>query len=101
MYKFNRQMITRIFLFVLAIVTGVSAAQAAPPVRAAQSEVWTSVSVGGSAINTAAIARTAEASRYVFALAPSYASSVFQQVLILQNQALPFPRTFNSDRSRQ
>jgi hypothetical protein len=95
-------MMTRIFLFVLAIVTGVSAAQAAPPVRAAQSEVGTSVSVGaGSAINTAAIARTAEASRYVFALAPSFASSVLLQFSVLQNQASPFACTYRGDRTRQ
>ncbi len=93
---------TRIFLFVLAIVTGVSPAQAASPVRAAQSEIGARVSVdAGFSLNTAASARTAMASQYVFALPPSFASSVLLQFSVLQNQASPFACTYRGDRTRQ
>jgi hypothetical protein len=95
-------MITRAFLFLLAMLTGFSAAQAADTLRPAQS------AIGSAAISSATIAASVSEfeRRADVQVSHPQASSVFATLIEVQyspsaDQIAPSPRTYRSDRSRQ
>lgn len=95
-------MITRAFLFLLAILTGFSTAQAADSLRPAQS------AIGSAAISSATIAASASVFERRADVQVSYpqAFSIIATLIDVQyfpsgDQIAPSPRTYRSDRSRQ
>ena len=93
-------MITRFFLFILALVSGVSAAQAAQSVRPAQS------AVGSSAAFTSAEVLGSRA-HVVSTTRPAYLEPVSRAACLISQMApqhiviAAFPRTYCGDRTRQ
>ncbi len=95
-------MITRAFLFLLAMLTGFSAAQAAETLRPAQS------AIGSAAISSATIAASVSVfeRRAVVQVSHPQAFSLVATLIDVQSapsvdQIAPSPRTYRSDRSRQ
>jgi hypothetical protein len=95
-------MITRFFLFVLAMISGVSAAQAADGARPAQSAVGSSaaLAVAGTKV-AAAFERAVYSVRPVFVAPASFTGSEETPILSQQIEAAIFPRTYPGDRTRQ
>ncbi len=95
-------MITRAFLFLLAMLTGFSTAQAADTLRPAQ------LAVGSAAISSATIAVSVSVFERRADLQISYPQAFGQfaalidvQYLPSGDQTAPTPGTYPSDRSRQ
>jgi hypothetical protein len=102
MYQQSTDMITRAFLFLLAMLTGFSTAQAADSLRPAPS------AIGSAAISSATVAasvsvfvrradiqvRHPQASKFNATLIDAHYSRFADQIA-------PTPRTYPSDRSRQ
>jgi hypothetical protein len=95
-------MITRFFLFVLAMISGVSAAQAADGARPAQSAVGSSaaLAVAGTKV-AAAFERAVHSVRPVFVAPASFTGSEETPILSQHIEAAIFPRTYSGDRTRQ
>jgi hypothetical protein len=102
MYSNNRIMITRFFLFMLAVVSGVSAAHAADGARPLQSAVGSSAAliVAGTKV-AAAFERAVYSVRPVFVAPASFTGSEETPILSQHIEAAPFPRIHPGDRTRQ
>jgi hypothetical protein len=102
MYSNNRTMITRFFLFMLAMISGVSAAQAADGARPAQSAVGSSAALAVVGTKTAAaLERAVYAVRPLFVEPVAFTGSEKAEILSQQIEAAPFPRIHPGDRTRQ
>ncbi len=95
-------MITRTFLFLLAMVTGFSAANAEQTARPALAEIGASASVSSTYSNAVEQCDRLLAATCVLLQHPAkLAVTAYSSVLILSNQALPAPRTHRADRARE
>ncbi len=95
-------MITRFFLFMLAMVSGVAAAQAADGARPAQSAVGSSAAFPVADVRVAAAFECAVyIVRPLFIEPVSFTGSARAEFLSQYIEAVPFPRTYPGDRTRQ
>jgi hypothetical protein len=94
-------MITRFFLFMLAMISGVSAAQAVDGMRPAQSAVGSSAARAVSGVKVAlAFEQSADAVRPLFVEPVAFTGSEKTEILSQHIEAAPFPRTHRGDRAR-
>jgi hypothetical protein len=102
MYAHNRTMITRTFLFLLAMVTGFSTANAAQTQRVAPSEIGVAASV---VLVHAIAAQSAEraASTASYSQTQPFKLPAMAKFLAfaVQEQTATITRTYRSDRSRE
>jgi hypothetical protein len=95
-------MITRFFLLLLAMISGVSAAQAADGARPVQSAVGSSAALTVSGVKmAAAFERAVYVVRPLFVEPVSFTGSVKAEALPQYKEADLFPRTYPGDRTRQ
>jgi hypothetical protein len=95
-------MITRFFLLLLAMVSGVSAAQAVDGARPAQSAVGSSSALTVPDVKAAAVfERAVYAERPVFIEPASFKGPEEAEILSQPIEAAPYPRTHKCDRTRQ
>jgi hypothetical protein len=102
MYSGNRTMITRLFLFMLAMVSGVSAAQASSPVRAGESAVGVASTLVSDSVDAAsALFKAPLIWHYPVQDTTDITSSIKIRLSWQSPQRLPMMNTFKSDRLRQ
>jgi hypothetical protein len=102
MYSGNRTMITRLFLFMLAIVSGVSAAQASSPVRAGEPAVGVASTLVSDNVDAASVLfKVPLIWHYPLQDTTNITCSIKIRLTWQSPQSLPMMNTFKSDRLRQ
>jgi hypothetical protein len=95
-------MITRLFLFMLAMVSGVSAAQGSSSVRAGEPAVGVASTLVADSVDAAsACFKVADILRYPVEKVTDIATSVNSRLFEQSPQIFPLLRTLKSDRLRQ
>jgi hypothetical protein len=95
-------MITRFFLFMLAMISGVSAAQAVDGARPAQSAVGSNAARAVTGVKVAVVfEQSVYVARPLFVEPVTFTGSEKAEILSQHIEAAPFPRTYRGDRSRQ